>query len=540
MKNTLGRFHFCSLMISIVSLFGIIFSTIICTVFPSLASGINGYLEPDRYTQVSLSKPFDKMPLTFCAQIQLPEGKAKGVIFGNYNIISPCINYSINKNSNPEVLFIDGSYKKHTFTFKKVKLRQGSIIHLAIVTDLEKDKIMCYINGKLKETQPFTINEYECVHPFIIGCDDFYANTNTFNGKINSISVYSKACSRQEIIADQEKQINTKSKHLLTHYDFSSKNKLYSDSSIYKNSLIIDNIWAEDVEDVETYDYSMAVVGDTQILSAYHPEKMAALYDWIVANKESQKIELVMGLGDITEYSADYEWAYAKQQIYKLNDVVPYTIIPGNHDHYENGVFATEHNDFSVAFDDGVYTNQLTGRMSNDNLNNTYKAITIGSHKYLIMCLDFIVTQEIIDWASSIITSYPDHKVIITTHSYMFNDNTTIDSKDLYPPTKYDKNAFNGDMLWDALVKKHSNILMVLSGHDPCDTVVYRQDRGDNNNLVTQMLVDPQRLDFHLKGFGMVAMLYFSNDGETMTVRYYSTDRDTYVSDLAQFTIDLY
>jgi hypothetical protein len=37
----------------------------------------------------------------------------------------------------------------------------------------------------------------------------------------------------------------------------------------------------------------------------------------------------------------------------------------------------------------------------------------------------------------------------------------------------------------------------------------------------------------------MVAMLYFSNNGKTLTVRYYSVAKDCYGSVASQFTLDL-
>jgi hypothetical protein len=93
--------------------------------------------------------------------------------------------------------------------------------------------------------------------------------------------------------------------------------------------------------------------------------------------------------------------------------------------------------------------------------------------------------------------------------------------------------------MWDKLIKKHENIVLVLSGHDPCDNVVYAQDKGVNGNLVTQMLVDPQGVDKAQGGVGMVTMLYFSADGKTMQVETYSTDKKAFFLEENQFTLTL-
>ena len=93
--------------------------------------------------------------------------------------------------------------------------------------------------------------------------------------------------------------------------------------------------------------------------------------------------------------------------------------------------------------------------------------------------------------------------------------------------------------MWDKLIKKYENIVLVLSGHDPCDYVVYAQDKGTNGNVVTQMLVDPQGVDKAQGGVGLVTMLYFSADGKTMQVETYSTDKKAFFLEDNQFTLTL-
>jgi hypothetical protein len=93
--------------------------------------------------------------------------------------------------------------------------------------------------------------------------------------------------------------------------------------------------------------------------------------------------------------------------------------------------------------------------------------------------------------------------------------------------------------MWDKLISKHENIVLVLSGHDPCDNVVMTQTEGDHGNIVTQMLIDPQGVDAALGVTGLVAMLYFSEDGSHVTVEYYSTVREQFFISTNQFEFDL-
>ena len=89
---------------------------------------------------------------------------------------------------------------------------------------------------------------------------------------------------------------------------------------------------------VKDHAYSFVFVGDTQTICESDKnngtKNMDTLYQWIVDNKDEKKIEFVFGLGDITESPSGVmsEWVVAKDAIYKLNGVVPYSLVRGNHD----------------------------------------------------------------------------------------------------------------------------------------------------------------------------------------------------------------
>ena len=80
---------------------------------------------------------------------------------------------------------------------------------------------------------------------------------------------------------------------------------------------------------------------------------------------------------------------------------------------------------------------------------------------------------------------------------------------------------------------------MVISGHDPYDEIVVSQVQGEKGNTVTQMLVDPQTTDANNGGLGLVAMLYFSEDGKNVDVRYYSTIKKKFYQSINQFSLTL-
>ena len=77
---------------------------------------------------------------------------------------------------------------------------------------------------------------------------------------------------------------------------------------------------------------------------------------------------------------------------------------------------------------------------------------------------------------------------------------------------------------------------MLLTGHNPTDDILCRKRYGKHGNTVTEILVDPQTTDKDRGGTGLVAMLYFSEDGKQLDVRYYSTAKNAYFKRNNQFS----
>ena len=124
----------------------------------------------------------------------------------------------------------------------------------------------------------------------------------------------------------------------------------------------------------EDYAYSFAVVGDTQTLNINDVKagtsNLKNLYQWILDNKDSKNIQYVLGLGDITDkvyktnpdelYDANYgEWQNALDALNMLNGKIPYSLVRGNHDGFD---------EFNATFGAGsYYYNNLVEMAANEN-----------------------------------------------------------------------------------------------------------------------------------------------------------------------------
>jgi len=529
--------------------------------------------------QYILSKKLSTYPKTFEAVFSVEKSTLTGTttLLGSDGLFDPAIVFSLNKSGRPRVAIRDkADYDiQKVYVFNQVNVATGKDVHLAITIDTAAQKMHCYVNGKLKQSLSIgTIAPFEEKHNLVIGGDQRNGNATHFTGEIKSISVWSDVRTKAEIEKDAKGILDLTDKKMMASYDLTRCEAcMREDLSGNKNSLNHSILWQEgkDVAPVTDYAYSFAVVGDTQTMCEADPAAMESIYDWILDNKDSQKIKYVLGMGDITDDSTDPEWAVANKCLEKLNGKVPYALIRGNHDDWD---------DFNRHLHNGFYENTVDGMMKSGpveltdpdqpgvmqivnpdgsiglitreedtpeggtvqgDLTNSYRYFSAYGVNYLILTLDFAPNEEMLNWANKVIAAHPDHRVIVMTHAYLYRDGTTIDADDCYPPTYYDgyENAQNGDEMWEKCFSKHENIVLVLSGHDPWQHITYRQDKGDQGNVVTQMLIDPQYVDHFIGSTAMVAMFYFSADGETLTVRYYSVEKDCYGSVASQFSINL-
>jgi len=486
-----------------------------------------------RYEGYELAAAFDRIPTTFEAWVYFPENTPSmtGVILGDYagSASSVCTNFEITAEGSPRLYYIDSDGAVTDIVFSDARIAKGEWTHVAIVRLKAENKVFCYLNGNLAQIINAQTPDVVGTLNMVIGGDHRPSNSKCFKGYIKEICVYSDVRGRFKIKEDMNGP-DLDDPDLIAAFDLSShpENDTIADISGNGYDATLDVFWLDEKESVTDYSYSFAVIGDTQILSEMYPDKVAKIYDWLVDNAEEKKIKFVLGLGDITNLNSPAEWALTTNNIFKLDGLIPYSVVRGNHDGAP---------EFIQAFDYGKYAKIIGGSYGN-NMLNTWQELIVGDVKYLIMALDFGPSDEVLDWASGVIEEHPNHNVIITTHAYLFRDGTTLDANDVYPPIG-NGGENNGDHIWDKLVSQHENIVMVISGHDPHDNIVVSQDKGIHCNVVTQMLVDPQGVDIDMCPTGMVAMLYFSEDGSKVSVEYYSTVNEKFFMADNQFELEI-
>lgn len=151
---------------------------------------------------------------------------------------------------------------------------------------------------------------------------------------------------------------------------------------------------------------------------------------------------------------------------------------------------------------------------------NTYQTFCVNGVDYLTLTLEYNPLVDVLKWADEVVTQHPNHRVIITTHDYIGSDAEL---------------STAGEKIWENLVKKHSNIELVLNGHHREDAIQFSQLKGEYGNVVTAMMINSQYKDLTFDGLGMVTMLYVSDNGKNIQLRHYSTAKKQYYRMVNQF-----
>lgn len=233
-------------------------------------------------------------------------------------------------------------------------------------------------------------------------------------------------------------------------------------------------------------DFSIVLFPDTQ----YYARQDSAvnsttntyqrMAEWVRKNHDeyARDIKYVIHLGDVTEMNTDAEWeiAVAAHQILNMADI-PYIMTLGNHDYDIRSSYTPMSGGTCLLRESSRYKDHFIPEMLgtaqdgpethySDRFENYYRLFEVEHEdvtlEFMIMALEFCPRKDVLAWANRQIAAHPNRRVIVVTHSYLYYDGTYYDhaSASYYlTPGREPQN------IWDELIKRHSNIFMVLCGH---------------------------------------------------------------------------
>ena len=267
--------------------------------------------------------------------------------------------------------------------------------------------------------------------------------------------------------------------------------------------------------------FTLVVLPDTQGYSENYPWIFDNQTQWIANNVDASNIVFVTQLGDLVNIPYNMtQWRNANQSMSKLDGKVPWAVLLGNHDFYDGNL--TNYNTYfgSERFSEEAW---YGGAYNVGDNANSYQLFSAGGDDYLIFHLQCDPSDDVLYWASNIIDSYPDRKVIVSTHDYLMG---------LY---KIGQRSDIGERIWHGLVKPHADqVFLVLCGHAGAEDLIADSVNG---NTVYQVLADYQNSTYIESGW--LRLLEFSPSQEKIFVRTYSSLLNEYKHDSqSEFTLD--
>ncbi len=518
---------------------------------------------------ISMSKTLEQSPSTISAWIKVAEDISDdthiGTIIGNMERTggsqyvfdaSRTMSMEITTHGNPKFTWRCSESEKVTFVVRNVDVRIGEWMNLAFVRDVDNSEIHCYVNGIKVATKQVTQTEIADIafakKPLLIGSD--YTNdevmapgyTPDFNGSIANLRMYGNVLTEEQMLANLTDSVADA--ELMHEIDLSEGDTTYYDNS---QNATLENAsgWILDGgEKLAQADYSIAVLPDTQMLlsrakddsgndlyTEEYDETSNVFYqniNWLIQNKEDLKLQYVLHVGDLTDngnnslYATkgvkEYEYGLKWMDMLRANGI-PYALARGNHDSNFDSHYTVD------AY--GTYAD--AGLQTDTTMENAAYTFVVGSQKYLVIVLDVEPSDEAIAWANEVVEEKEDYRTIIMTHAYLDKYGERFQSSTLYG-TNY------GEKIWEELASQHKNIFMVLCGHDSGTDIVRTTDIGVNGNTVHQIMIDESILGYYGKTqMGVIALMSFSNGGNTIEFNYYSPSSDMLYRGGNQFIIQL-
>ncbi len=285
---------------------------------------------------------------------------------------------------------------------------------------------------------------------------------------------------------------------------------------------------------------TFVVLPDTQTYLEQCPEVFDSQIDWLLANRK--KIDAVFQVGDLTQDNSPVEWAYMQKAFNRIDEAgIPYTVVWGNHDiGSKPGKFSDVHNTDMANryFPLSLYEQKdyWGGSADGKTLDNYYINLKAGGAEWLVLNFEFGPSDEVLQWADSIIGANHDKLVILNTHAYLYSDSTLHDGDDWWLPQNYGigkepgRTVYDGAGIWNKLLCKHRNVAAVFCGHILKSGVGTLVSDGKEGNKVYQMLANFQRgvEGCKLGGEGYLRIVSFNRKTKEIDVKTYSTWNKAY------------
>ncbi|PRY17611.1 calcineurin-like phosphoesterase family protein [Pseudosporangium ferrugineum] len=212
--------------------------------------------------------------------------------------------------------------------------------------------------------------------------------------------------------------------------------------------------------------FALAVLPDTQYLfdaDSADPAPLRETFRYLI---EQRDVVFMTHLGDITEHGTAEEIALAGDCFRRLDGRLPYSVLAGNHD--VSGDDQRGSTAYLKEFGPSRFAGRPTFAGASPDGYNSAHLFTAGGRKWLVLALDWRISDGGLAWADGVLKAHPRVPAIVTTHDLAYADDAGVAAL-----------SEHGSRLWERLIRGNDQIFLTLNGHYwPPGRTVLRNDAG--------------------------------------------------------------
>ena len=203
--------------------------------------------------------------------------------------------------------------------------------------------------------------------------------------------------------------------------------------------------------------FTIAVLPDTQYLfdaDSADPAPLNETFRYLLEQRGETNIAFMTHLGDITEHGTADEISLAGDCFRRLDGRLPYSVLAGNHDVRSGTDDSRGDTPYRQEFGPHRFAGSPTFLGASPDGYNSAHLLTAAGQQWLVLALDWRISDAGLRWAQQTITGHAGVPVIVTTHDLAYADNagTAVLSA-------------NGQRLWNRLIRDNDQVFLTLNGH---------------------------------------------------------------------------
>jgi hypothetical protein len=232
--------------------------------------------------------------------------------------------------------------------------------------------------------------------------------------------------------------------------------------------------------DPESPRFTVVVMPDTQYMfdqDRIHPVPVEASFRYVLdpegrAGGNDENIVFLAHLGDVTNNGLAEEYAAATKVFDMLDSAgASYGVLAGNHDVRNDDQRGDT--PYLDTFSPARASRTPGYHSSSPDGYNTCHIFKAGGRSWMLLSLDWRLSEKGFAWANAVIAANPTLPVIVTTHEIVGADEDGNASLSDY-----------GQQMWDNLIKDNDQIFLTLNGHYwPPGSTVMKNSAGNDVHL---------------------------------------------------------